>query len=161
MNRQRIFTWGIFIAVVAILVGLDLWLKSWAATNLMGQDNRVLIPSLLGLTYTRNTGAAFGLLGGFDWSRWVLAILKILLMAGLLWFYNRLPQKRRTWLFRVPLILIFAGGVGNLVDRLVLGYVRDMLEFLFVNFPIFNLADVFVVVGCILGVVVMLVEDYP
>ena len=140
----------------AVLLALDLWLKSWAAANLMGQPNRDLIPGFLGLTYTRNTGAAFGLLANFDWGRWVLILVKIVLMGGLLWFYNRLPQEKRFWLIRIPIILIFAGGVGNLFDRIAFGYVRDMLAFLFVNFPIFNLADVYVVAGAFLGAFVLL-----
>lgn len=143
-------------AAAVVLLALDLWLKGWAAANLQGQPSRVLIPGLLGLTYTRNTGAAFGLGAGFEWSRWVLTIVKIVLMGGLLWFYNRLPQENRLWLVRIPIILILAGGIGNLFDRIAFGYVRDMLAFLFINFPIFNLADVFVVIGVFLGGFVML-----
>jgi len=71
--------------------------------------------------------------------------------------------ERRFWLIRIPIILIFAGGVGNLWDRVLLGYVRDMLVFLFVRFPVFNLADIFVVVGCFVGAFVMffVVKDFP
>ena len=144
-------------------MALDLWLKSWADANLQGQPVRNLIPGILGLTYTRNTGAAFGFLAGFEWGRWVLTVVKIVLMAGLLWFFHRLPHEKRFWLIRIPVILIFAGGVGNLFDRVSLGYVRDMLAFLFVNFPIFNLADVYVVAGCFLGAFIMffVVKDFP
>jgi len=152
--------WGIFVVAVAVLLALDLLLKSWAAGNMPGQPGRDLIPGLLGLTYTRNTGAAFGLFANQDWGRWVLTAVKILLMGGLLWFYHKLPQRKHAWLIRIPVILVFAGGVGNLYDRIAFGYVRDMLAFLFVNFPIFNLADVYVVVGCFLGAaVVFIVKD--
>ena len=142
--------------VAAVLLALDLWLKSWAAANLQGMPSRILIPGFLGLTYTRNTGAAFGFLANFEWGRWVITAVKIILMGGLLWFYNRLPLGRLFWLIRVPVILIFAGGIGNLYDRLVFGYVRDMLAFLFVNFPIFNLADVYVVSGVFFGAFIIL-----
>jgi len=155
-KQSRLITWGILLVAAAVLLALDLWLKSWAAANLMGQPSRDLIPGFLGLTYTRNTGAAFGLLANFEWSRWLFTVVKIVLMGGLLWFYGRLPLEKRFWLIRVPIILIFAGGVGNLFDRIAFGYVRDMLAFLFINFPIFNLADVYVVAGAFLGAFVLL-----
>ena len=149
--------------VAAILLALDLWLKSWAAANLQGMDGRVLLPGFLGLTYTRNTGAAFGLLANFEWGRWVLTAVKVILMGGLLWYYNRIPLEKRHWFIRVPIILILAGGIGNLYDRIAFGYVRDMLEFLFINFPIFNLADVFVTTGVFVGgfIILFVVKDFP
>jgi len=164
MNKKRLVNLGILLAATAVLLGLDLLLKSWAVDNLMGQPERVLVPGLLGLTFTRNAGAAFGLLGNFEWGRWVLTILKIALMFGLLWYYHcRIPLEKRFWAVRIPAILIFAGGLGNLFDRIIFGYVRDMLAFLFINFPIFNLADVYVVAGCFLGAFVMMfvVKDFP
>jgi len=158
--------WAIFAITVAILLALDLWLKTWAAATLQWQPGRDIIPGFLGLTYTRNTGAAFGLFANTAWGRWVLAIFKFVIMGGLLWVYyylSKRPMQKRLWFIRVPIILIFTGGVGNLVDRIAFGYVRDMLAFLFINFPIFNLADVYVVAGCFLGMFVMLfvVKDFP
>jgi len=144
---NRIKAWLIFVIGAGVLVALDLWLKSWAQSNLQGGLPRDFIPGILGLTYYENPGAAFGFLGGFEWSQWILSAVKIVILLVLLWYYNRLPMEKKYWLTRVPLILIFAGGVGNLIDRVSLGVVRDMLEFLFMNFAIFNLADVFVVAG--------------
>jgi len=163
MSRQRLAAWGILLVSVAALLTLDLILKSWAVSNLMEQPGRDLIPGLLGITFTRNTGAAFGLFANQNWGRWVLTIVKVVLMLGILWYYHRLPLEKKNWALRVPMILILAGGLGNLYDRIVLGYVRDMLEFLFINFPIFNLADVFVVVGCFTGAFVLMfvVRDLP
>jgi signal peptidase II len=158
---QRVKTLAILIILSAIFLALDLWLKSWAAANLQNQADRILINGFLGLTYTRNTGAAFGLGAGFEWSRWVLSGVKIILMGGILWFYSRLPSEKRFWLLRIPLILVFAGGLGNLIDRILFGYVRDMLAFLFIDFPIFNLADVYVVTGVFLSafVVFFVIKD--
>ena len=162
-QKKRLISWLIFLLAAAVLVGLDLLFKSWAAANLQGQPSRTLIPGILGLTYTRNTGAAFGVLANFAFARSFLIIVKIVLMCGILWVYQRIPHEKEYWLVRVPTILIFAGGIGNLHDRIILGYVRDMLRFLFINFPIFNLADVFVVVGCFAGAFVMffIVKDFP
>ena len=147
-TSTKLKTWGIFILLAGILLALDLWTKYWSVDHLMGQADRQLIPGLIGLTFTRNTGAAFGLFGNFAWGRWVLTVLKIAIMAFLIFYYHKLPMERRNWVIRIPLIMIFAGGVGNLYDRVVLGYVRDMIEFLFVRFAIFNVADIFVTVGC-------------
>lgn len=174
---KRFKAWLTFIVVAVVLVALDLWLKYWAANNMIGSPARELIPGILGLTYTRNTGAAFGLFANFAWGRWALAVVKGVLMVGLLWYYHRLagwkgattspedkpPEAKKLWALQVPIILIFAGGFGNLYDRIVLGYVRDMLAFRFINFPIFNLADIFVVVGCFTGafVIMFILKDLP
>jgi len=160
---SKIKVWGILLLATIVMVALDLLLKYWSVANLEGQPERVLIPGVLGLRYTINTGAAFGLLGNTGWGRWVLSVVNLLLMGGLLWYYSRIPLERRFWLLRIPIIMIFAGGFGNLYDRFTLGYVRDMLEFLFMNFAIFNLADVFVTVGVFLGAFVLLftVKDAP
>ena len=156
-------SWGIFAVFTGVLLAFDLWLKHWAAVNLQNQPPRDLVSGFLGLTYLENPGAAFGLLGGFAWGRPVLSIVAIILMIGLLWFYNRLPDEKRFWFVRVPIIMVFAGGVGNLVDRLTLGVVRDMLEFLFITFPIFNLADVYVTFGALsfCFIALFVVKDIP
>jgi len=160
MNRAK--AWIIFAIGVVLLVALDLWLKYWAEANLRGNPPRVLINGLLGLTYHENPGAAFGLFGGFGGAQWGLSIVKIVILLVLLWYYYKLPLEKKYWLTRVPLIMIFAGGLGNLYDRVGNGIVRDMLEFLFMNFAIFNLADVFVVVGVIalLAFELLVVKDF-
>jgi len=139
----------VFPIAIAVLLALDIALKIWAVENLMGAPSRSLLSGILGLTYFENTGVAFGIGAGQDWGQLVFSGLKIVIIAGLTWFYYaRIPNRRVNWLIRVPLILIVSGGLGNLIDRLTLGHVRDMLMFEFINFPIFNLADVYVVVGC-------------
>jgi len=149
---NKIFSYLAFPIAIVVLLALDIALKMWAVENLMGAPSRSVLPGILGLTYFENTGVAFGIGAGQAWGQWVFSGLKIVIIAGLTWFYyKRIPgseESHKSWLIRIPLILIVAGGLGNLVDRLTLGYVRDMLMFEFINFPIFNLADVYVVVGC-------------
>ncbi|MCL2355737.1 MAG: signal peptidase II [Defluviitaleaceae bacterium] len=161
--------WIVFVVTVAVLLVLDLWLKSWASGNLcccerhLYDGNVVLIPGVLGLTYFRNTGALWGFLSGWDGARWLLAALKVVILGGLVWYYHRLPRENKFWAMRVPLILIFAGGAGNLFDRVAFGYVRDMIQFIFVNFPIWNLADAYVTVG-VFGLVFVgffVIKDFP
>ena len=152
----------IFPVAVGVLLALDLLLKVWAVENLMGEPALSLLPGVLGLTYFENTGVAFGMFSGTSWGQWAFSGLKIVILAGLTWFYYvRIPGNY--WVLRVPIILIAAGGLGNLVDRITLGHVRDMLMFEFINFPIFNLADVYVVVGCFVMAFVTLfvVKELP
>ena len=154
----------VFPIAVGVLVAFDILLKVWAVENLMGQPNLTLLSGILGLTYHENTGVAFGLGAGQAWGQWVFSGLKMVIIAGLVWFYfRRLPFERRHWVIRVPIILIIAGGIGNLIDRMTLGHVRDMLMFEFINFPIFNLADVYVVVGCftMAFVTLFIMKEFP
>ena len=146
-NTSWVLHGCVFLFVNFVLVALDQWLKWWSSTNLPLGGPRVLVDGVLGLRYFHNTGAAFGFLGGQDWGRWVLTVLVTLLLVLLAWYYFWLPAGGKLWRIRVPLAFVFAGGLGNLIDRVRLGYVVDMLEFLFVRFAIFNLADVFVVAG--------------
>jgi len=141
--------WIIFLLGAGALIALDLWLKAWSASNLQSNPPQTLIYGFLGLRYLENTGMVFGFLSGHDWTVWLASIAKIIAMVVLLVYYHKLPDGKKVWFVRIPLILIFAGAVGNLYDRLTIGAVRDMLEFLFMNFAVFNLADVFIVSGAI------------
>jgi len=152
----KLFLGCAFLFANVAMVALDQWLKIWSSANLAGNEPRVLVRGVLGLTYFHNTGAAFGFLGGVGWGRWVLTLLVSALLALVAWYYFKLPNERRMWLVRVPLLLIFGGGLGNLIDRVRLGYVVDMIEFLFMRFAIFNLADIFVTVGAVAAVAAML-----
>jgi len=155
--------WATFIASSAVLVALDLLLKVWAQANLMGQPPREIIPGILGLTYYKNPGAAFGFLANATWGRAVLTVVVIILLIAIILYYWKIPLERRGWFVRVPLIFVFAGGLGNLIDRIAIGAVRDMLEFLFINFAIFNLADVFVTGGIftLLFFNLVVFKDFP
>ena len=160
---SKYVNWCVFVFIALILIILDLLLKQWAAASIPGRGPVVLVPGVLGLTFLRNPGAAFGLLAGFEWGRTVLSISSALLMVAIVWYYSKIPSGKKYWFIRVPIILIFAGGLGNLIDRLMFGYVRDMLEFLFIRFAIFNLADVYVTVG-VFGFAVFglfVVKDIP
>jgi len=164
MNKNILIKVALPVAV-GVLVLMDLLLKLWAARNLMGQPGFSLLPGILRLTYLENPGVAFGMFANAAWSQWVFSGLKIVVIAGIVWFYYRRLSfdMPRQWAVRVPLILIMAGGFGNLIDRLTLGHVRDMLVFEFIRFPVFNLADVYVVVGCfaLAFVSLFIVKDFP
>lgn len=101
-----------------------------------------LIPGLLGLTYRQNTGMAFSLLSGHPW---LLAALSAALILGC---FAWLRRYRLGWLPAVGAMLALGGAVGNLIDRVLIGYVTDMFEVLLFRFAIFNVADVAITIGC-------------
>ena len=148
---------------VILLIALDQWLKFWAIANLQGQPNRPLIQGFVHLTYLENTGAAFGFLAGFGGAQILLTMVKVIIMAAAILYYLKLPYQPRFLFLRLPLMLIIAGGVGNLIDRVLHGFVVDMLAFSFFNFPVFNLADIYVTVGvfCFAVTVTFIVKDAP
>ncbi|MBQ9210649.1 MAG: signal peptidase II [Clostridia bacterium] len=103
-----------------------------------------LIPGVLGLYPAQNTGMAFSLLSGRPW---LLGLLSLGVIVGGFFFLRKKNLRPLCW---VGLMMMLGGAVGNLVDRLITGFVPDMIELLFVRFAIFNLADVALVVGCLL-----------
>jgi len=141
------------IILTAILVTLDQWAKVFATNNLMGRADRVLIDYVLSLTYHRNAGAAFGI---FQGGRWAFLVLAVIIMVAIAIYYVKLPHNRVYDAIRISLILIAAGGIGNSIDRLLNGFVVDFLRFDFINFPIFNVADIYVVTGTILLAIVVI-----
>ena len=119
-------------------------------TDRIPPEGSVLIPGLLGLRAVRNTGMAFSLLRG---NPWLLGLLSLLIIAGAFVF---LRGKKLSRLARTGLMLMLGGAAGNMADRFLTGYVQDMIEFLFVDFAIFNVADACLVTGCALVMLAMI-----
>lgn len=105
-----------------------------------------VIDGFLHFTSAHNTGAAWGILQG---KKWFFLILTLFVVAYIVFFLVR-GRKRMTMLSRVTLSLLLAGALGNAIDRLVFSYVRDFIDFRVINFPIFNIADCALTIGCIL-----------
>lgn len=104
------------------------------------------IPGLFHLTHVRNTGAAFSMLEGM---RWLFLLIFILFAIAIVWEFSK-KRWPFTMLERWYIVAIFGGGLGNVIDRVRLGYVVDMIEVEFINFPVFNVADCFISCGCVL-----------
>ena len=109
-----------------------------------------LIPGVLGLRYAENRGAAFSILSGYPRLLGVLSL--VILVAAFLW----LRKKHLAPFPLVALSLMAGGAAGNMFDRLIRGYVPDMIETLFISFPVFNIADSCLTVGCALMVISLL-----
>lgn len=111
-----------------------------------------LIPKVLNVSFVKNTGAAFGM---FQGKKWLLVAVALLVFAIIIFYVVRY-KPRSKWLMW-SLTLITAGGLGNLIDRVALGYVRDMIETVFMRFPVFNVADCAVTVGAVMLALYVLV----
>ena len=115
----------------------------------------ILIPHVLNLTYVQNTGAAFGI--GSDSTSMFVAVNVVII--GLITYFIFSKREELSKLILIALHLILAGGISNLIDRIVRGFVIDYIDISpLIKYPVFNLADIFVVVGCLI-VVISLVKD--
>lgn len=141
------------IGLLALLI--DQFLKFWTVSNVaLNTGIRPLIPGVLHITYIKNFGAVFGIMSGFGALRWILLILLLAFTALMVFAF--IKGYFRTGFVKVSGVLLLAGLLGNGIDRAIYGYVPDIFEFEFMNFAIFNLADVLVLVGGILFVVAIL-----
>ena len=134
---------ALFVAGVTVADQLS---KFWVVENIPLYSKMEAIPGLFHLTYVQNTGAAFSALQGMQW---LFVLIFVVFAAGIVWEFakNKLGFSAFE---RWCIIAVFAGGLGNMIDRLRLGYVVDMIEVEFIRFPVFNVADCFITCGCIL-----------
>ena len=137
-----------YIVLFAALLGADQLIKYWTVEHLALGESAAFLPGIVQLTRVHNYGAAWS---SFSGQTTALAVVTVLLMAAVAYLLVR--RIVRHPLGVIAGVMILAGGVGNLIDRLFRGYVVDMFDLEFMDYPIFNLADIFVVVGVILGAV--------
>lgn len=138
------------------LAGLDQLLKIWATNYLLPLGSAPLIPGFIELRYVLNDGMAFSMLSGQRWLLITVTGMVLLVVAGMLLF-RRMPR-----LERIVWMLVLGGGLGNLIDRVRTGVVVDYLNFQFIDFPVFNFADICVCVGVgllILSLVLDLMQE--
>ena len=140
------------IAVIALVL-LDQWTKVLAVTHLMNTNGVTIIPNVFRLYYLENRGSAFGLMQN---QKIFFVIFTILVLAVLTLIYRKIPDTKRMLPLKIAGILIYAGAIGNFIDRVRQSYVVDFFSFVLISFPIFNVADCYVVVGGILFILVFL-----
>ncbi len=128
--------------VIVLLVVGDQLVKFLVKNNIPLGTDVSFIPHVLGLTHIHNEGAAFSMLMG---ARWFFVVLTVAFVVAAMWLL--LKKKFTHPMARWSIVLVVGGAVGNLIDRALYGYVVDMFKTLFMNFAIFNVADIFVVVG--------------
>ena len=142
-------------AIVAVLIVIiDQAMKLWVGGNIvLGEGVKTLIPGVMSLVNVHNTGAAFGFLSGANAQLWLIILCAVLVVAVIVALATNLISGG---LGRWSAVCIMAGGVGNCIDRIINGYVQDMFKTEFMDFYIFNVADVFIVVFGILFILYVL-----
>ena len=153
MKKQSIFEYGIFSAVILLGIVLDQLTKWLAVKFLEPIPTKPLIESVLHLTYVENRGAAFGMLANQRWIFILISSVTIIVLLGVL-YAGYLPNR----LYKISVAMIISGGIGNMIDRLALGYVVDFIDFRLINFAVFNGADSFVCVGAGLLVLALIFD---
>ena len=138
----------LYAAALLVMIAGDQALKGWTVSHLELGESTPFIPAILQLTRVHNYGAAWSSLSGK--TVLLIAVTAVMMIAVAVLLLRRVV--------RHPLgvsacLLILGGGIGNIIDRIRLGYVVDMFDLLLFSYPVFNLADCFVVVGAILGAV--------
>ena len=146
------FVAAIIIAIVSAVA--DQLIKLYINGSLKLYEERSFIPHVLSITHIRNSGAAWSIMEG---RTWFLVLLPVLMIAAALWFMYRSRNGSRLAL--ISLGLVVGGGIGNLIDRVRMHEVIDYLKCELFDFPIFNFADVCVVVGAIMFCVYMIFFD--
>ena len=134
-----------YILFVIGIVAADQITKYLTVLYIPSLGAQPFIPGLLQFNYVQNTGAAFS---SFEGQQWLFALIFLVFTLGIFYEYfrKRMPFSNfERWMIAA----IYAGGLGNMIDRLRLGYVVDMIETQFMEFPVFNVADCFITCGCI------------
>ncbi len=133
---------GLLVPPMLVILALDRLTKQWAAQSLAPVGSVEVVSGILGWRYAENRGAAFSAFAGAGVL--LCALTGLIIAAALVWLIRR---PHCGWWTKTGLVMLIAGGLGNLYDRVRFGYVIDFIEALFVRFAIFNVADVFVVTG--------------
>ncbi|MCI9563489.1 MAG: signal peptidase II [Oscillospiraceae bacterium] len=133
-----------YLLTILLCVAADQAVKYYVVTHLALYESAPLLPGLVELYYIRNTGGGFSILSGHTWLLTLLTAAVMVVVAVLL-VRRTFPHPLAMW----TLTAILGGGLGNLIDRVRLGYVVDMFNFQFMRYPVFNVADILVVCGTI------------
>ncbi len=139
MKKKRILTYLLSFLVFAILIAADQITKVLAVKHLKGQPPIDIIKDVLQLTYVQNTGAAWGMMSG--WQTFFI-ILTGLMFVAIVFVYIITPMRKKYNAMRAILVVLGAGAIGNLIDRIMNGYVHDFIYFKIIDFPVFNVADI-------------------
>lgn len=143
--------------IIFILILFDQIVKFICIEKLKPIGSFKIINNFFYLTYVENRGAAFGMLQG---ARYIFIILTILVLTFCFYYYKKIPKNKFETLTKISLTLVISGAIGNLIDRVFRGFVVDMFHFIFwgKEFAVFNVADIFVVMGTFLIATVILLK---
>ena len=152
--EKRVQIMGSYLILTTILVIIDQLTKYLTVENIASHELVEVIPNILSFTYIQNSGAAFSILEG---QMLFFYIVSVIVIAFLLYYMYTEAQNNK--ILGILLSIVLAGTIGNFIDRLLYQYVIDMIQLEFVNFAIFNVADMFLTVGVALLFIYTLFED--
>ena len=153
LKKLSLLEYILYVSIIAVGIVLDQLTKWLAVRFLYPIDTVPILEGALHLTYAENRGAAFGMLAD---NRWVfLVISTIAILAMIFYLFSGLSEGR---LAGIALAMLISGGLGNMIDRTLLGYVVDFIDFRLINFAIFNGADSFVCVGAGLLILALVLD---
>ena len=133
---------AIYLIISAVIVGLDQWTKHLTVSAIQLGETKEFLSGFISFTYVRNTGGAWSILAGQMTFFYIITVV----VVGVI-LYVLVKNSRASKWFTIGLSLILAGALGNFIDRIRLGYVVDMIQTDFMRFPIFNVADMSLVIG--------------
>lgn len=142
----------VHLVFLILLVGIDQLTKIWARNTLKGKEDITVLPKLLSFSYLENRGAVWGI---FQNKTVFLIILTAVIFLVVLFLYFKLPAIPRYNPARLLLVFIAAGGLGNIIDRIIFGYVTDFIRFDFIDFPTFNVADMYITVCEVIALILL------
>jgi signal peptidase II len=152
-SKQRVIYNVVGLASLILLIVLDQWTKVLAVNKLMDKEPFIIMNKVFQLRYLENRGAAFGILQN---QKGFFLIAGIIILALIAYVYNKMPVDNKYILLRILAILMAAGAIGNMIDRIINNYVVDFLYFELINFPIFNVADCYVTIAATLLIISIL-----
>lgn len=141
-SRMKHYIAAIVLVIAAVI--FDQWTKILAINNLKEQDPFLIWKGVFKLQYLENRGAAFGI---FQNKQFFFIICAIIIFCVAVWFYLKVPMTARFLPLRLCAVFVCAGGIGNLIDRLNYNFVVDFFYFELIDFPIFNVADIYVTIS--------------
>ncbi len=141
MKQNKLVMWIAGILSVIVLVVLDQYTKLLAVKHLKDQPDIPILKNIFELSYVENRGAAFGMMQN---KQTFFIITTVLVLVAILWIFHTMPMEKKFVPGRMTLIFIIAGAIGNFIDRVAQGFVVDFLYFKLINFPVFNVADIYV-----------------
>ena len=147
----------LYYLIIVFITVLDQFTKYLAVNYVKPQITIPLVENVFHLTYAENTGAAFSILS--NKIPLLTIITTIFIIALFIYLYKLILEDKGNRLLILSLSFIIGGALGNLIDRIRIGYVVDFLDFRLINFAIFNLADSLIVVGSILLIILIVLDE--
>jgi len=153
MRKDNKTMWLWIIISILVIAG-DQLTKQLVISYIGPYDTISVIPHVLDFVYVKNTGAAFSIFAG---KTWFLALISLFVCIGLIYYLIRYKPEHKLFISSIALVL--GGAAGNLIDRAFRGSVVDFIEVIFIEFPVFNVADIAITVGAVLLMVYVIFFD--